>query len=327
MPDMTSLITASSSHGLSSTQLLLGILLINALASIVLAALGLLLRPSRLRGHWQRDYLALLGIGLLIPLLGPVFILLNLLLYHLLQYRQARTSAQHLELSPFVPEPPRMLDQFGVGGAVHGLKGGSLETGKSIRALMAVEQQRSGRTSRVLFDTLSHTDESVRLTAAGLLNRRESRIQKLSLRVENAIRDTPQDKDELLAVLHMEAAELNAEMLYLSLAREGMAYLYLQRWGQHLDRAEPYLSNTPAWLISKARWMDQSKIAGSTELYQSAASAGAAPARVLPYLAERCWEQRDYRQIAELVRDSDLFAALPIAGPLVQRWHTQQEKA
>jgi len=308
-----------ATHG-TGYPMLLEVLLLNAVASALLAAAGLLLRPANRRDLWYRDYLALLGVGLLMPILGPLLMLLGLLLFNRLSHRRDPTEARQLMTSPFVPEPPRQLGHFGVGGAVHGLKAGSFDTGKSIRALMLLEQQRSAHTSQVLFDTLGHPDESVRLTAAGLLDRRESRLLQLVRRVEKAIETAGADEVARIANLHMEAAQLNAEMLYLRLAREGMARMYIDRWGRHLDLAQARCGERPDWLVSKARWLAQSRLPGSSNLYQRAFEANAAPASVMPYLAERCWQARDYSQLRQLADAGDLFCGLPLAGVIRRRW-------
>ncbi len=304
----------------NATEKLLYLFLLNAVASALLAAVGLRLRPVNRRGHWLPDYLALLGIGLLIPLVGPILMLLGLLLLNLLSHRYDPTEAQQIVTSPFVPERPRVLVNFGVGGTIQGLKSGVFDTDKSIRALMVVEQKRSAHTSQVLFDTLGHPDESVRLTAAGLLDRRESRLLQMIRRVEKAIAEVDTYQVAKAANLHLEAAQLNAEMLYLRLAREGMAKLYVDRWKRHLDLAESVCFHKPDWLISKARWLQQCKLPGSAALYERAFEAGAAPASVMPYLAERCWDSRDYEQLKKLADAGDLFSALPVAGIIRRRW-------
>ena len=304
----------------SSPWTLLVVLLGSALVSAVLAALVLPLRPTHLRGPGARDYLALLGMGLLVPVIGPLLMLFQLLLFNRFSRTHSTLEAQHLAISPFVPEEARPLEHFGIGGAVRGLQSGGLGTDKSIRALMAVEQQRSAQTSKVLFDTLGHADESVRLTAAGLLDRRESRVLQMIARVEKAIAATDASNATRLAFLHMEAAPLHAEMLYLRLAREGMAQLYLVRWGEHLDRAEAQFGSSPNWLISKARWLAQSDLPGSAALYGQAFDAGAAPSRVMPYLAEARWNARDYAGLRQLASSVDLFAQLPVSGVIKRRW-------
>lgn len=307
-------------HAPGNPHTLLLVLLASAAASLLLALAGLALRPRHLRQRWYLDFLAMLGIGLLIPVLGPLLLLLDLLLFNLLSHRHQPTEAQQLSASPYVPDQARPLGHFGVGGAIHGLKAGSMGTGKSIRALMAIEQQRSARTSEVLFETLGHPDESVRLTAAGLLDRRESRILQLIRRVENAIEAQAPENIPILSRLHLQAANLNAEMLYLRLAREGMARNYLKRWGQHLDAAEAERGNSPEWLISKARWLDQGKQPGSAALYQRAYERGAAPARVVPYIAEQLWERHAYDELRDLATASGIFTSLPVAGTIPERW-------
>ncbi|HEY8587212.1 MAG TPA: hypothetical protein VIL60_10895 [Rhodanobacter sp.] len=299
---------------------LLDVWLLSALISVLLAVAGLALRPANRRDVWYRDYLALLGIGLLMPVVGPLFMLLGILLFKRLAHRRDPAVATRLMTSAFVPEPPRQLGRFGVGGAVHGLKAGSLDTDKSIRALMLIEQRRSAQTSQLLFDTLGHPDESVRLTAAGLLDRRESRLLQLLRQVERAIKGAGPTEVRRVARLHLEAAQLSAEMLYQRLAREGMVRLYVERWGLHLDEAQPLCGEQPNWLICKARWLSHNQLPGSLDLYQRALEAGAAPASVMPYLAEHCWHQRDYSHLRELAATGDMFGGLPVAGAIRRRW-------
>ena len=301
-------------------ELVLMTFLVSAMLSVLAAALAIILSPRRIRGPWWRDFIAQLGIGLLVPVVGPLIMLLQLALIGRLSRRDTASTAERLPLSPYVPDDPRPLVHFGVGGAVQGLRTGSIGSDKSIRALMAVEQQRSAHTSQVLYDTLGHPNESVRLTAAGLLDRRESRVLKMMRRVEFVLENEKRRSDPQLALLHLEAALLNSEMLYLQLARNGMARLYLERWGRHLDAAEPHCADKAEWMLSKAHWLEQSGLEGAGEFYLRALRAGASPSRVVPYVAERSWQRRDYAGLRVLATLHPLFNALPTVGALSRRW-------
>lgn len=304
-------------------QLVLVTMLVSAMLSVLAAVVAIGISPKRVRGPWLRDFSALLGIGLLVPVVGPLLVLFQMALFGRLSRRSITTEAEHLPLSPYVPDDPRPLVHFGVGGAVQGLRASTIGSDKSIRALMAVEQQRSAHTTQVLYDTLGHPNESVRLTAAGLLDRRESRVLKMIRRVEFVLENEKRRSESQLAELHLEAALLNAEMLYLQVAREGMAKLYLVRWGRHLDAAGPHCADKAEWLLSKARWLEQSGLDGSSDLYLRALRAGVAPSRVMPYLAESSWRRRDYAGLRVLATLHPVFDALPRVGALNRRWGEQ----
>lgn len=306
--------------GPGACRLLLLVLLVNAMVSVLAAVLAIALSPRRIRGPWLRDFTALLGMGLLVPLAGPVLMLFQLALLSRLSQRHTSSDAELLPLSPYVPDDPRPLVFFGTGGAVQGLRNSSLGEDKSIRALLAVEQQRSAQTSQLLFDTLGHPNESVRLTAAGLLDRRESRVLRMMRRVELLLEDEARLGAGRTARLHLEAARLNAEMLYLRLARDGMGRLYLERWGRHLDASQALCEGMAEWMLSKARWLEQNRFDGAEELFQRALYSGASPSRTVPYLAERYWQRRDYDGLRELMAQHHLFTGLPTVGALGRRW-------
>lgn len=314
----------SASHwllpGPQAWQLVLFTMLVSAMLSVLVAVLAIVLRPARVRGPWLRDFIALLGMGLMVPVVGPLLMLYQLTLFGRLSRRDTTPEAKRLPLSPYVPDDPRPPVHFGVGGAVQGLRTSSTGSDKSIRALMAVEQQRSAHTSQVLYDTLGHPNESVRLTAAGLLDRRESRVLKMMRRVEFVLENEKRRTEPQLALLHLEAALLNSEMLYLQLARNGMARFYLERWGRHLDAAEAHCAHKAEWMLSKARWLEQNGLDGAGELYLRALRAGASPSRVMPYMAERSWQRRDYAGLRVLAALYPLFNALPTVGALSRRW-------
>ncbi len=302
----------------AALRLTLLVLLLSALASALLALLALLLRPARVRGPARRDYLVLLGIGLLVPVVGPLLMLLDVALFNYLVHRHA-VEVQRIELTPFVPDRPREHVKFGLGGAVQGLRASRFDADQSIRALMAIEQERSANTSEILRETLGHPDESVRLTAAGLLNRRESRVLGLLRRVEQSLASVD-SSERLHAALHLEAAELCSEMLYLRLAREGVARLYRERWGEHLEAARTQLGDTPRWLLARAHWLDQGGQPDASDYYRRAAQAGAITARVAPFLADGYWQRRDYATLRSTLLTAGVFSALPVVGPLCRRW-------
>lgn len=303
----------------AALRLTLLVLLLSALASALLALLGLLLRPERVRGPAWRDYLVLIGIGLLVPVVGPLLMLLDVALFNYLVHRYA-VEVQRLGLAPFVPEQPRAHQKFGSGGAVQGLRASHFDAEQSISALMAIEQERSAQTSEILRETLGHSDEIVRLTAAGLLNRRESRVLGVLRRVEQTLDALPDDAIERSAQLHLEAAELCSEMLYLRLAREGVARLYREHWSEHLEAARARLGDTSRWLLAQARWLDQDGRPEADDIYRRAARAGANAERVAPFLAERDWQRRDYPALRRILHEASLFRALPLVGPLRRRW-------
>ena len=302
-----------------SAPLLLSLLSANALFSMLVATLIQSVLPRRLRRRPLRNVLALAGLGSLLPLAGPLLLLLAGLTFPLLEKARARAMPRALPRTDFASEVPAHFSHFGAGGALARL--GSADTEESTRALFAIEHRRTALTTRLIAHTLDHPDETIRLLAFKMLERREKTLYKPLLKLENRLAMNPPNA-KLIA---LEAARIHLEILELGFAEGSLREVHLEKAQHLLERIGEAPADAPwrpHWLLVRARWMTlaglpQARIARG---FREALDAGIAPSRALPWLLEQAWAARDYAGIRRLLRDYPPHPKLPGLGPVAVHW-------
>ncbi|MDX1799794.1 MAG: hypothetical protein R3303_02620 [Marinobacter sp.] len=314
-PDTWLLATSATGPGL-----LIMVLVFNTAAALLLAIPARRLVARRLRSAPWVDYLALASLGVLIPVLGPVLLFGLVLTLRQIRGKPKRRQPVHMEGPAFAPEIGAVPSHFGAGGAVARLRHVALDARQGARALMAIEQRRNASSTALLRETLGHADESLRLLAHGLIDRRESDIARMIRRLDVALATSRADQSPLL---HLELATLHQEMLYLHLVREDAARVHLKACTGHLAAARDRFRHGTRWLVLMARMEHlRGDAEAAASLYQQALASGGAPARVLPYVAEQAWARRDIKAVRRLFQTTPIFTELPVCGPVAARWRS-----
>ena len=304
-----------------AAHLLITLLGSNALFSLLLAILIHVLLPRRLRTHPLRNVLAIAGLGSLLPVLGPLLLLIVGLVLPLLEKAPARLLPRLLPNPSYASEVASHLGHYGAGGVLARLRG--LDNRQGARALMALEHRRNALTTRVINQTLGHPDETLRLLAYNLLERREKAIVTQLDRLDERLVGEPVDS----ARIALESVELHLEFIYLEIAHGSLRQAHLDAAARMLER----IGEAPAeaawrlrWLLQRARWMQLQGRAGDVPdiagLCLAALEAGAAPARALPWLLEQAWKVRDHAAIRRLLGAYPLHPGIPLLGPATVRW-------
>ncbi|MDA8094620.1 MAG: hypothetical protein M0T84_12075 [Betaproteobacteria bacterium] len=296
-------------------------LLVNALLSTLLAPVTRRALPRRLHGHPAPTVAALAVFGSLLPLLGPLLLLLMAIVYPSLE-RAPRRTPQILPPLAFTAEARSRFSRFGAGGAIAQLRNAATGSEQGSRALLAIESRRNQATTQLLTEALSHPDETLRLLAHNLLTRREEDIVTPMSRLEERL----DGKATLPGPLALDLAELHLEFLYLGIASGSLRHLHTEAAAQLLDGSGEPPAHAPwhsRWLLAHARLRRErhpADIAGIEACYVQALAAGTAPARALPWLLEKAWRARDYAQVRSLISRHPPFTFLPLIGPAALRW-------
>ncbi|MGH8319989.1 MAG: hypothetical protein ACREUL_18790 [Steroidobacteraceae bacterium] len=306
----------------AAASMVLALLLGNVALSALFAVLAYALLPRRLRGHASPNVLALAVMGSLIPLLGPLLLLVVGLIY------------PHLEKGPrpptprVVPQPTYAIEvrghfsRFGAGGALARLRAAAPGSEQGSRALLAIAARRGRETTDLLSEALSHRDETLRLLAHNLLARREEAIVAHMSRLEEQRRTHGLGA----ATSALDLAELHLEFLYLGIVSGGLRQMHLEAAQALIEAIGEPTADAP-WrirlLLTRARLNQQrsaTREADVTRDYELASAAGAAPARVLPWLLESAWRARDYSRLRSLLEEHRLYRHIPLISPVAALW-------
>ena len=306
----------------AATTLVLMVLFGNALLSTLCAILSHALLPRRLRKRTVRNVIALGALGSMLPLLGPLLVLFVGLIYPRLESGSHAPPPKVVRHPTYATEVRGHVSRFGAGGALARLRTARPYSDLGSRALLAIATRRSRDTTHLLRGALNHPDETLRLLAHNLLARREEAIIAQIGRLETLRRAQGLGAVQII----LDLAELHLEFVYLGIVNGSLRQMHIDAAQQLIDSiGEPPVA--AAWrtrlLIVRARLKQQQSAADAAEApreYELAAAAGAAPARVLPWLLESAWRARDYSRLRDLLAQHPLYRHIPLIGPVAKLW-------
>jgi hypothetical protein len=307
----------------AAASMIMGLLAANLLLGALVAVLAHGRLPRRLRRRGLRDIVALAALGSLIPLLGPLLLLAVCLLYPLLEKAPQPPAPKVVPQPSYASEPHGRFSHFGAGGALARLRNAASGSEQGSRALLAIAARRGRETTDLLNEALSHRDETLRLLAHNLLAHREDAIVALMSRLE----ERGGANGPGFAPTRLDLAELHLEYLYLGIAGGTLRQTHLeaaQRLIEAIGEPPPDAPWRTRLLLTRAR-LKQQRTPEAFEVevtreYELASAAGAAPARVLPWLLESAWRARDYARLRSVLERHRLCRHIPLIGPVAARW-------
>ena len=306
----------------AAASMVLTVLLANVLLSTLIAALTHRLLPRRLGKRPWLGILTLAALGSLLPLLGPLLVLVVGLLYPHLEKDSHHLPPKVVRQPAYATEVRGHVSRFGAGGALARLRSALPESGVGSRALLAIATRRNRETTHLLRGALSHPDETLRLLAHNLLARREEAIIAQMSRLEEHRRTHGLGAPQIT----LDLAELHLEFVYLGIVSGGLRRMHLDAAGELIAAIGAPPANAP-WrcrlLLVRARLNQQQPQVQEADValdYELARAAGAAPARALPWLLESAWRARDYSRLRLLLARNPLYRHIPLIGPVAKGW-------
>lgn len=306
----------------AAASMVLTLLLANVLVSTLIAALTHCLLPRRLRKRPLPGILTLAALGSLLPLLGPLLVLVIGLLYPHLEKDSHHLPPKVVRQPAYATEVRGHVSRFGAGGALARLRSALPESGGGSRALLAIATRRNRETTHLLRGALSHPDETLRLLAHNLLARREEAIIAQMSRLEEHRRTHGLGAPQIT----LDLAELHLEFVYLGIVSGGLRRMHLDAAQQLIAAIGEPPADAP-WrsrlLLVRARLNQQQPQVQEADValdYELARAAGAAPARALPWLLESAWRARDYSRLRWLLAHNPLYRHIPLIGPVAKVW-------
>lgn len=293
--------------------------------------LALFVLPVFKRTQTQPRWAMLLLLGLcsyVVPLLGFVGVLVGAVLLRVYRVRFERQDFQIVTLPEFDLHQ-RMQSGFRQTGLRSVLGNSEVPARSRMRAMIAL-QHLSGRiASPLLRNVLNDSSEDLRLLAYGMLDALERKISRAIDQELQALQQAQeQDGTAGLGPVGQQAAErlsaLYWELVYQNLAQgdtrdhaihESLRYCE-QVLAQQPDHAQLHLRRGQ---LLQAR----GQFAAAHEAFARAQALGLPATRVLPYLAELSFAQRDFATTRALMQQLDGWTALPRLRPVIDYWNAR----
>lgn len=295
-------------------------LMVHACACLVSSVALWFVLPQHYRQPRTRPIMFFAVFSFFTPVLGLIANLLGCIVFLRFKGEPVEYEIQSVSTPPFMVEAQHYLPLFGEGGVRARLINSSAPQPLRVKALLAVERV-SGRTTNGLIRTaMQDDDDEVRLLAFGMLDNRENEINAKINALLHALEDeasAPLDRAEL----HRQTAQYYWELVYQELVRDNLMEYAIERALFHSDATEETLPSDPGIQLLRGRiMMHLKRYTAAGELFRKALNYGIQESRVIPYLAELAYIDRDYATVKRLLTSNPLFATIPALAPIMEFW-------
>ena len=309
----------------NSEAALLSYLLAHAAASLLLALFTLpLLAPQQAKP--RAPMLALMAVcSYVVPIAGFLGVLVGTLVLRFYRSAAHVDDFSSLQLPEFDLHQ-RMQSGFRQTGLRAVLGNSDVPTRSRMRAMVALQHVSGRISSPLLRNVLNDSSEDLRLLAYGMLDSLERNISRaIDQELDTLRKAQATEGNEKLGPIGLLAAEklsaLYWELVYQNLAqgdmrdhaiRESLRYCDLVL-GQQPNHAQHTLRR--GLLLHALGRNEEAALS-----YDLALQQGLPATRVLPYLAELSFEQRDFERTRQLMQQLDEWSSLPKLRPVIDYW-------
>lgn len=302
----------------NSDLLLLWYLATHALASLLLASFVQALLPAARIRPRRATILLLAGFSFAVPILGFLCVLASSLLLRFYKPTPSSEDFNSLQLPDFDPHlrPQGAFRQTGLRSI---LNNHQVPIHTRMGAMVALQYIPGRVASPLLRDVLSDPAEDIRLLAYGMLDNQEKRINRA---IDEELELFEQAATEPLRLTSAQRlSDLYWELVYQQLALGDLRQYAID---ESLRYCEMVLAGHPAsaaMYLRRGRLRHELRDYATAEAdYRQALDLGLPATRVLPYLAEVRFEQRDYAGARRLVEDLSSWSSLPRLRPILDYW-------
>lgn len=303
----------------SSEQHLALYLVTHAGASILLAGVNYILLPTGYREPRTAILAMLFGLIFFVPVLGFVGAVAGVLLARVMPRLGRPAKFASLRLPELDPHDQVGGTGFRQSGMRAFLGNTQAPVSERLRALVALSNVPTRLASPLLRDLLSDPAEDLRLLAYGMLDTQEKKLNSaihLALQAYNGAVETA-----ARAQAARRLALLYWELIYQGLV-QGDLLRHTSRQGlRYAAEALATVREDPALHFLHGRLLhEEFRYAEAGRAYERALELGLPAGRVVPYLAELAYEQRDFAEVRRLLGTLGGWLGTPRLAPIVDYW-------
>lgn len=305
----------TDSHALKLLMVfLVSYVIVSALFSLVLAAIV----PERFGIRRLHALVLIFCFIFFIPLFGVLGIFIILLYFRYFQHFKVRTEFHTVTMPPFMSELGGPAPGMGEGGAWSRLRTPGLPRSMRLKALLAVNAGGGSNSSRLLQMATSDADDEIRLLAFKLYDQREKVIGATISEALQSLR-VSDDPDEKLN-LYRKLAFSYWEMVFNELNSDLSQFFMGQSLKYAILVYEAAADDASLLILMGRIYLRKGEVLLAQKFINLGLAHGAHRDRVIPYLAELAYRQRDFKALKQFFATDPLLRHKPGIGPVVKFW-------
>lgn len=261
----------------------------------------------------------LLTLSALMPFVGEIcFIILSSMLYYSMRLRE-RIHFKETQYPTFINEKKFDWAKYRGASAIYQLTNEAIPDEKKLEALISINNETSGSINMINLSMLQNDNDELRLFAYGKLNHQENAIYEKIYILEKSLKTHTHHHQ----ILHVYKALIYCfwDLLYLRLAHDDLQRLAIDKMQFYLKKAERHRPNDLGITILSGRLqLFLKNLPEAKKLFLNALKANAPDSKVLPYLAEIAFINRDYHEVKQYFSYSHYLSFIPQYNHVVPFW-------
>jgi len=294
-------------------------LVLDAVFGALQALLTMMMLPARYRRPRGVTLLFLWLVCSFVPLFGGMIVLVSCIWAAWFPARRSDEDLQEVPTPQFVTYLMSRVSHGGGARLQARLVNTQVNASDRLSALVAIQSMPTRTTGTLLRDLLADPVEDVRLIAYGTLDQAENEVMQKIFQTAQTLDYAKNDSER--HAINRQLAELYFELVYQNLV-QGAVYTHTLEQADHYASAalEIDAGDAALWLIRGRLALAQGAAADAAGYLARAQALGFPRERLVPWLAEAAFLQRDYARVAELLASLGHASALPLLKPVVQYW-------
>lgn len=298
--------------------LLILLLVGHTIASASFAVVLTVMIPGRFDVSRRYALIIIFSFIFFIPAFGVLGLFVILIYFRYFQQFKERTEFYTVSLPPFMAESGGQAPGMGEGGAWSRLRTPTLPRSMRLKALLAVSNGGGSNSSRLLQMATSDDDDEIRLLAFKLYDQREKVIGGAISEALHSLRESD-DPDEKLH-LYRKLAFSYWEMVFNELNND-LSDFFIEQSLQYATWAHSTGVDDPSLLVLIGKiYLRKGDLLQAQKFINLGLDHGAHRDRVIPYLAELAYRQRDFKVLRQFFEADPLLQYKPVIGPVAKFW-------
>jgi hypothetical protein len=299
------------------TQLML-FLVGHSIASAAFSLILAVMVPGRFGIRLRYAQIMIFTFIFCVPAFGALVIFVILIYFRYFQHFKERTEFNTVSMPPFMVESGGPSPGMGEGGAWSRLRTPGLPRSMRLKALLAVNAGGGFNSSRLLQMATSDSDDEIRLLAFNLYDNREKVIGAAISEALHSLRESG-DPDEKLHI-YRKLAFSYWEMVFNELNND-LSEFFIGQSLQYATMVYDSGADDPSLLILIGRiHLRKGDLQQAQKFINLGLEHGAHRDRVIPYLAEMAYRQRDFKALKQFFENDPLLRYKPGIGPVAKFW-------
>lgn len=280
---------------------LLVLLLLHVIYCVMAGLVSTWLMPAQYRSSPRRTFAHHTVLAFFIPLLGAPALILLAIYANAINRRPLERPYSAVRLPVFTAAPAEPALSFGAGSIRSRLINPALPKDTRLKALLTVQAMPGNLSSRLLHEVLSDPSDDLRLTAYGMLDKGEKRINLLIQQALDQLDGQP--SLEQRGLLHKKLAAHYWELVYQDYAHQGelRAFALLSAWRHVQEALALRADDGELWVLAGRIALNRHDTQLADAAFAQAEKLGAPSGQVHSYLAELAFQRRDFKTVRELV--------------------------